>query len=272
MDSLEAQARPFLKWAGGKRWLTSKLSTALPLKFGKYFEPFLGSGASFFSIAPNNATLSDSNKELITTYNVIKDKPEAVVAGLRRLQNAHSKEFYYTMRSKKPRTDLSTALRFLYLNRTCFNGLYRVNKKNEFNVLAGTKNTVVMGDDDFFSVSAALKSAVIINSDFEPIIQSAKREDLIYVDPPYTVKHNLNGFIKYNQSIFSWDDQVRLNRSLVDAKNRGCHIIISNADHSSIRDLYAENFYCESVTRHSVISGSSEFRGITSELLMVHHA
>jgi DNA adenine methylase len=262
---------PFLKWAGGKRWLSRQVGELLPLKFGTYIEPFLGSGAIFFDLCPPTALLSDANKELIETYRTVRDFPREVLRGLRALHKIHSEEIYYAQRSSTPSDKIRRAVRFIYLNRTCWNGLYRVNKKNEFNVPIGTKTTVVMPDDDFQAIAAVLSKAKLRACDFEDTIDAARAGDLIYVDPPYTVKHNMNGFLKYNQTMFSWDDQIRLHACLVRAKRRGSNIIVSNADHKSVRELYADFDVVRQIPRASIIAGDAGARGHTSELLVIHH-
>jgi DNA adenine methylase len=158
------------------------------------------------------------------------------------------------------------AARFIYLNRTCWNGLYRVNKKGEFNVPIGTKSSVILEGDDFELVSKALKSATITTCDFETTIDKAGRGDFIFIDPPYTVKHNLNGFIKYNENIFSWQDQVRLKKSISDAVEKGAFVLVTNANHKSIKELYKGSGEMIALNRASVIAGKSEARGTYSEL------
>jgi DNA adenine methylase len=142
--------KPFLKWAGGKRWLTKQLSDQLPVTFNRYFEPFLGSGAVFFELEPGNAILSDANDELIATYRAVRDYPGEIFHQLKALHTRHDSALYYEQRSFQPTDEISAAVRFIYLNRTCWNGLYRVNRRNEFNVPIGTKDTVIFPDDDFF--------------------------------------------------------------------------------------------------------------------------
>jgi DNA adenine methylase len=263
--------KPFLKWAGGKRWLTKQLAAYLPDTFNRYFEPFLGSGAVYFELAPTDAVLSDANEELIATYCAIRDHPGEIHERLASLHQRHNAALYYEQRSLRAKDPVEAATRFIYLNRTCWNGLYRVNQKNEFNVPIGTKESVIFPDDDFDLVSQALKGADISSRDFEDSIDKAKNGDLIYVDPPYTVKHNFNGFLKYNQVMFSWDDQVRLHDCLVRARSRGCHIVISNADHHSIRELYSDFDDMKSLSRASIIAGKSTARSPTTELLVVHN-
>lgn len=259
---------PFLKWAGGKRWLSRRIIELTGPVSGRYIEPFLGGGAVFFALRPLRSLLSDINWELINTYTAIKDDHEKVFSLLRMHQSAHSKEYYYRMRDYRPRCEYRQAARFIYLNRTCWNGLYRVNRDGEFNVPIGTKTAVLMPTDDWSGLSELLGSAELVCADFEESIFAAGEGDLIFADPPYTVKHNFNGFIKYNDSLFSWRDQIRLRDALLEAKRRGAKVILTNANHASIRDLYDEHFNMESVTRASVLAGSAAHRGQYEELLI----
>lgn len=270
-DTVPAQAvslPPFLKWAGGKRWLSNRIvELAQPLT-GKYIEPFLGGGAIFFALRPSMAILSDANFELINTYQAIRDEPEKITRLLQEHQHLHSKDYFYQMRSYKPHCKFCMAARFIYLNRTCWNGLYRVNLNGKFNVPIGTKSAVIMSTDDWLAMSDLLKPVELICGDFEDSIEKAEKNDLVFADPPYTVKHNFNGFIKYNDALFSWSDQVRLRDALLRAQQRGARVIVTNAHHASIRDLYQEHFLLEPVARASLLAGSSAHRGRYEELLI----
>lgn len=263
----DGEVTPFLKWAGGKRWLAQRSFNIFPEKFGKYIEPFLGSGAIFFALRPEDALLTDINEELINAYKAIKRRRNMLTSALERHANNHSDEHFYLMRSLRPLGSVDRAARFIYLNRTCWNGLYRVNQKGEFNVPRGTKNRVLIEDDNFSAVSRALGGAVVKVSDFESSVDQAGEGDLLFLDPPYTVKHNNNGFIKYNDKIFSWEDQLRLNAAVKRASNRRALIVMTNANHESIRDLY-QDFCLEPLPRHSVLSGKVEGRVRTEELLV----
>lgn len=262
---------PFLKWAGGKRWLTSSHPEVFHVPFSRYIEPFLGSGAVFFRIGPARAILSDKNRDLIATYQAVKDRPELVVRYLKEYQARHSSEYYYEVRSSRPRSRFRSAAKFIYLNRTCWNALYRVNLKGEFNVPVGTKSSVLLESDDFSMVSEMLQRADLIEADFEEIIDQCGIGDFLFVDPPYTVKHNLNGFVKYNEQIFSWNDQVRLREAIVRASARGAKFLMTNANHESVRELYAGQFDEQVLARHSIIAASSRRRERTTELLISNY-
>lgn len=260
--------QPFLKWAGGKRWLFDDNFVSNLPSFDRYIEPFLGAGAGFFSVRPRKAIISDVNRELINLYEVIRDRPRQIEKELEFHQHLHCSEYYYMVRDQKMRGRIKAAARFLYLNRTCWNGLYRLNRSGQFNVPIGTKTLVCLPSDNFKLASELLSSATITACDFENTIAKAKRGDLVFIDPPYTVKHNMNGFVKYNEKIFSWADQVRLRDAVAAASARGASIVLTNADHASIRELYAGFGEQISVPRRSVISGKSEGRSGITELLV----
>jgi DNA adenine methylase len=254
---------PLLKWPGGKRNLLDVILPLLPSRFNKYFEPFFGGGALFFALQPEEAFLSDKNAELIQAYSHVRDRPEAVIRELRKLRN--TEKDYYRVRSVVPRGDAARAARLIYLITLAFNGIYRVNLKGEFNVPYGYK--IHLNPCDAKRVRATsnhLKKAVLRNQDFEEALTLAECGDLVYLDPPYTVAHGNNGFVKYNAKIFSWEDQVRLARVARDLVDRGCAVIVSNADHCSIHSLY-QDFIATRFERDSVIAASSAFRSRITE-------
>ena len=259
---------PFLKWAGGKRWLVSKHSELFPAKYNTYIEPFLGSGAVFFHMSPKKAILGDANSELISTYKAIKEDWASVFKTLKLYHKRHNKDFYYEMRAKNLRSPITKAACFIYLNRTCWNGLYRVNLQGKFNVPIGTKKNVVLDTDDFESISDLLANTDLRVSDYQDIVDSARKNDFLFVDPPYTVKHNFNGFVKYNDKLFSWDDQIRLRDSIENAVSRGVKVLLTNADHESVRKLYKGVGKMTNADRLSVISGDAGARGRYSELII----
>lgn len=259
---------PFLKWAGGKRWLADHLREVMGPIEGTYIEPFLGGGAVFFTLLPKRALLADSNRELVSTYRAIQLQHRAVAGHLAEHQRQHSKQHYYRVRGSTPPTFAKRAARFIYLNRTCWNGLYRVNLNGIFNVPIGTKTTVVLDSDDFLKVSSILRSTTLLNADFQVSISQAGRGDVVFCDPPYTVRHNNNGFVKYNDDLFLWSDQIRLRDSLVQAKARGARVYITNANHQSIKELYSDGFRIREFERYSSIGGLRAIRGNYSELLI----
>lgn len=262
---------PVLKWAGGKRWLVHAHADLFPTEFGTYLEPFLGSAAVFFRLRPKRSVLSDRNCALIDTYRALRNDPQGVRQALQQLHEQHCKEFYYSVRKEVPDSEIQKAARFIYLNRTCWNGLYRVNRKGEFNVPIGTKNTVVLPTDDFDQVSKLLKRAKLLAGDFSSVIDLATENDFLFVDPPYTTKHNLNGFLKYNEILFSWADQERLHNAVIQAANRGVKILVLNANHESVCSLYKRSGRQVVLRRQSVLAGRSKNRCAVEELAILYN-
>jgi DNA adenine methylase len=242
----------------------------MPTSYNRYIEPFLGGGAVFFSLRPNGSLLGDKNPDVVAAYEALKTDWRFVRRSLQYHHRMHSTKYYYQMRDSAPTDLLHQASRMIYLNRTCFNGIYRVNTNGQFNVPIGTKTEVIQETDDFQGVACALENAEIRLADFELLIDEAREGDLVFADPPYTVRHNLNGFIKYNEILFSWNDQERLARSLVRAKDRGVQIVSTNANHFSIRDLYERHgFTLLTVSRFSSISATVSNRKEFEELVIL---
>jgi DNA adenine methylase len=258
---------PFLKWAGGKRWLASSFRHLFPQIPGRHIEPFAGSAAMFFALQPEKAIIADMNGKLIETYVAIRDEVDEFQRYFESFARHHSKELYYQTRKQRFRSPAKRAAQFVYLNRVCFNGIYRENLKGEFNVPLGSKTSAILDSDNFEAVSALLQCAEFLTSDFENVVNRAEEGDLLYVDPPYTTKHNFNGFVKYNQNIFSWEDQERLALAIKRAHHRGANIIVSNADHADVRALYADLFSVRSVTRMNIIASKSQYRRETTEMV-----
>lgn len=262
-------SKPFLKWAGGKRWLIKNHPEVFFEDFKGYYEPFLGSGAVLFHLNPKEGVVSDLNADLINCYQCIKEDWKSVKELLSEHSFKHSDEYYYQVRSKVEEDRFLRAAQLIYLNRTCWNGLYRVNRQGVFNVPRGTKNSVILPDDDFKSVSEVLGYVDVVCSDFESSIENAAEGDLVFVDPPYTVMHNKNGFVKYNEKIFSWEDQIRLKCSVKRASERGAKVLVTNANHESVREIYGNgDFVITEKSRASVISGKPGGRGKSSEIII----
>jgi DNA adenine methylase len=260
---------PFLTWAGGKRWFVQRHPELFPKTFNRHIEPFLGAGSAFFYLKPTKALLGDTNSDLIAAYRGIKENWQSVVRSLKYHSRKHSDEYYYYARGMRPRNLVQRASRMIYLNRTCFNGIYRVNLRGEFNVPRGTKDTVLLDTDCFENVANLLRSADIRLADFEIVINEAKAGDFIFADPPYTVRHNFNGFIKYNEKLFNWSDQERLAKALYRSKCKGVSILSTNANHPSVRELYQDHgFDVKTTSRFSSISASSEHRKQFDELII----
>ena len=259
---------PPFRWPGGKRWLIDRLVELVPANSGRFFEPFFGGGALFWALRPDAATISDSNAALMDCYTAIRDHPRGVSARLRELPQDGTT--YYRVRSERPVDDLARAARFIYLTTLAFNGIFRVNKAGDFNVpFSGRSYPRILDDSYLERYADALRNAEIMSGDFESAVKVAIAGDVVYLDPPYTVKHGKNGFVKYNARIFSWTDQERLARVAQDLANRGCSVIVSNADHDSIRDLY-QGFAESIVTRNSAIAATPKHRGEAQEIVLTN--
>lgn len=261
------KAPPLIKWPGGKRALAPIIMQFIPESFGTYFEPFFGGGALFFALQPTSAILSDTNAELINTYIQVRDNPEQLVETLKTLKNTESD--YYRVRAWTPRTPVRKAARMIYLTKLSFNGIHRVNLQGEFNVPYGHKTHLkTIEKEQLFTTSTALRYAELLAGDFESITSKAGCGDVVYFDPPYTVAHSNNGFVKYNERIFSWQDQKRLAIHAKALAKKGCRVIVSNADHESIHALY-KGFHCQVIERPSVIAASSAYRRQITECIFV---
>lgn len=256
-SDVNGSVRPLLKWTGGKRALAPEIIPLLE-GYGRYFEPFFGGGAVFFQLYPKSSVLSDLNPELINCYETTKKHPEELIASLKRLKN--TEETYYKVRASAPRTAVTRAARFIYLCALSFNGIYRVNLSGQFNVPYGRKEHIYPCDADLIrSISKRLQTCEILCADFEQSASKAIVGDCVYFDPPYTVAHGNNGFVKYNEKIFSWKDQERLEAFARKLAAQGVRVVVSNADHPSIRGLY-KAFNVRTVERWSKISAAAEGR------------
>lgn len=261
----ETACEPLLKWAGGKRRLLPAILPLVPETFGRYYEPFVGGGAVFFSLAPRSATLSDSNAELINTYVQVRDNLTPLISELRKLRNSEAD--YYRIRATVPRSATAKAARLIYLCTLSFNGVYRQNLDGYFNVPYGHKRHLDPCDViKLRQASESLRRCDLLATDFEEAVGEARRGDLVFFDPPYTVAHRNNGFVKYNAKIFSWHDQVRLASLAMKLRRTGIRVIVSNADHPTIRGLY-RGFRVRTVTRCSVMAASARFRRPITECL-----
>ena len=265
--SQQKELVPFLKWAGGKRWLIKRHRDLFPNSIPHLIEPFCGSSAVFFSVCPERATLSDTNVRLIEAYKQIRDDVEYFIECFDSYATQHSESFYYELRKKNFSNATKRAAQFVYLNRVCFNGIYRENLSGEFNVPIGSKESAQLDTDDFVSVANALVNTNIVCCDFEKIIDQSTCGDFLYLDPPYVTKHNFNGFAKYNQKIFSWADQKRLSTAVCKAHKRGVSIVLSNANHEEIRELYKPHLRIISLERFTVVASNPRYRGKTTEMV-----
>ncbi len=272
--------KPFLKWAGGKGQLLDDIESSLPPKFNRYFEPFMGGGAAFFHLYrqgfEGDMFLSDLNEELVTAYLTIRNSVEDLIAELQDGTYEAEKDAFYEIREWDRQPDWKTTdpvrktARMIYLNRTCYNGLYRVNQKGQFNVPYGRyKNPTICDEENLRAVSASLKNAEIRCFDFADAVKTAKRGDLIYFDPPYQPVSETAYFTDYTAEGFGLDEQRRLAALFQDLHNRGCLVLESNSSVKVISDLYSHpDYYIDVVKAKRAISCDPEGRGEIAELLI----
>ena len=262
------KAKPFLRWAGGKSWLVKHLHKLSELKFNRYHEAFLGGASIFFNLRPKKSFLSDLNPDLIETYLAIQQNAPQVVSLLKGYRN--DEEFYYTIRGKQFDDPIERAARFIYLNQTSFNGIYRVNLKGIYNVPFGFRTKEFLDEQNLLTAQSALKGVHLNNCDFYSILENVKKNDLVFLDPPYTVSHNNNGFIKYNEKIFHLDDQVRLSELIDEIKRKDAYYILTNAAHKTIDEIFEKGDRKLLLSRASLIGGAKSTRGQTHEFIFTN--
>jgi DNA adenine methylase len=266
-DLAGAEARPFLKWAGGKRQLLADIRKHLPREFGTYHEPFLGGGAVFFELGPARAYLSDSNERLVRCYRGIKHSVDEVIDRLSGFRK--SRRFFLQMRKQDidKSTDAEVAAWFIFLNKTGFNGLYRVNSRNQFNVPYGDNRSRVICDaDNLRACQRALANAEIEHADFASVLDRAAPGDLVYFDPPYVPLSATSYFTSYTAKGFSNDDQLRLRDLALRLKQRGVRVLISNS--SAAANLYKDDFALKRVLASRQVNSKADRRGKIAELLI----
>lgn len=233
--------KPFLKWAGGKTQMINELLKYAPGKFNKYIEPFIGGGAFYFHLNPELSIISDSNEELIVTYNAVKDNIDEVISILESYSTDEIS--YYKIRALDTMklSLIERAARLIYLNKTCFNGLYRVNKKGEFNVPYGKREGSIINVDSIVSASKFLKNTTILHSDYLPIIDNyARKGDFVFLDPPYYPVSKNADFKRYTKESFYEEDQLKLKEEFDRLVRKGCYVLLTNSDHPKILDLYKD--------------------------------
>ena len=264
--------RPFVKWAGGKRKLIQQYIHYFPKDFKTYYEPFLGGGAVFFYLHPPSAILTDINPELVNAYRCVRDNVEELISLLEEHQIKHCRDYYYQVRQINGTSNLEKAARLIYLNKTCFNGLYRENLKGEFNVPIGKyKNPKICNRALLQSVSAALQNAIIKVRPFEDILKNANScDDFVYFDPPYHPLSPTSNFTAYSRNSFSQDDQIRLKHVFAELAECGVKVMLSNSDCKFIRELYSD-FKINSITASRLINSNGTKRGKISEVLITSY-
>ncbi len=262
--------RPFIKWAGGKRRLLEQYSPFLPTptQFNHYFEPFLGGGAVFFHLHPIRAVLADLNADLINCYRVVRDYPEQLIEVLSKHKT--SEQYFYRVRELTPDnlTPIERASRFIYLNKTCYNGLYRVNKQGQFNVPYGRYKKPLICDTEVIRVaSKSLKNIQLSVSSFEKTVEQARARDFIYLDPPYVPLSPTASFTSYTSVNFTEHDQAKLAQIVRILHQRGCLVMVSNSDTKLVRMLY-QGFNILTVHCARSINSNPFARGTVTELLI----
>jgi DNA adenine methylase len=280
---LEEKPKPFVKWVGGKRQLLKQfkdLALYPPEHFNPdknhYFEPFVGGGAVFFDLLPTRAYLSDMNFDLVTTYNVIKTDVESLISSLNK--HVYEKQYFLNVRSQKV-SDLSLieiASRFIYLNRTCFNGMYRVNSKGQFNVPFGRYDKPLICDaKNLLKVSKTLQNIKIVHNDYKEVLKRAKKGDFVYFDPPYHPLTKTASFTSYTKEDFNEDDQIELRDTYITLHKRGCFVMLSNSNSDFINRIYSE-LIPKGITIHKVnagraINSNASKRGKITEVIVTNY-
>lgn len=274
------KGKPFVKWAGGKRQIMKDIKKYIPDNYSTYYEPFVGGGAVFFELAPKKAVLNDYNKELMNVFECIKDEIrfEKMCNELNHHEANHSEEYYYKIRDldrdKKKfnkLVDYKRAARTIYLNKACFNGLYRVNSKNEFNVPYGKKEKVNTYEGQNLGIVHCIlnfNDIELLSTDFEEAVKNAKKGDFIYFDPPYD--SDTSTFNSYTEDGFGKEEQVRLFKLFEKLDKKGCYIMLSNHNTKLIRDLY-KNYNINVIKAKRNINANGKKRGNVEEVLITNY-
>lgn len=270
-SNISVRSQPFLKWAGGKTQLLKELLKRVPPTYNVYFEPFIGGGALYFAIAPEEAVIADINDDLVNAYVVVRDNPNELLEALSKYKN--EKDFYYEVRSQDQSklSDIEKAARLIYLNRTCFNGLYRVNKSGQFNVpFASYKNPNFVQTDRILAASEILKNTDVHHAGFEKVLAEARAGDFIYLDPPYFPKDVYSDFKRYNKEQFHKNDHERLAELYNELTERGCYVMLSNSDTPFTRDLY-KKWRVDTVYAKRLINKDASKRGEVTEIIVTNY-
>lgn len=265
-------AKPFVKWVGGKRSIISEILPRIPSKINNYYEPFVGGGALFFEIynMVDFSYLSDLNIDLVVSYNVIKENVDELIKKLEIHQKNHNEEYYYQVRSQQELSDpLENSARFIYLMKTCYNGLYRVNKDNEFNTPIGSyKNPAICDKENLKNVANVLNRADIKYQDFTKI--NPKKGDFVYFDPPYHPTSQ-DSFVKYVSNGFTEQDQIRLRDFALELTKKGVNVMLSNSDADFINNIYKKGFNITKITAPRVVNCKADKRQSVYETLITNY-
>jgi len=269
-----SEPKPFIKWAGGKRQLLEDLVKNAPKQFNDYFEPFLGGGALFFKLYTlgkiKRAHLNDSNKALIDAYTVVKEKPLELIAELEDPKYVNDEKTFYKIRAEEPTDLVKSTARLFYLNKTAFNGLYRVNSKGHFNVPFGRyKKANILDEENILAVSQALQKTEITCQDFEQATKNAHANDFIYFDPPYHPLSKTSSFTSYTKEDFNEEDQKRLAKTFNELSNKGCFVMLSNSYNDLVLDLY-HGYNVKIVQASRMINCKGNGRGKIAEVMITN--
>lgn len=273
MTHVRATAKPFLKWAGGKRRLLAQYDPHWPEFSGTYREPFVGSGAVFFHLQPQRSQLADINPELVNAYLCVRDCLPELETTLAAHRDLHSHDYYYATRALSPQdlNSVERAARLIYLNKTCFNGLYRENSRGNFNVPIGKyKNPSILQSDVLRAASAALQGVDIELAPFWEVGDCAQPGDFIYFDPPYYPLSSTSNFTAYTRYTFGETEQIQLRDLFADLQQRGISAAVSNSDCARIRELYA-GFKLIEIEAGRAINSKGDRRGQIKELLILNY-
>ena len=274
------KGKPFVKWAGGKRQIIDKLKMYAPDEFNTYYEPFVGGGALLFELSPKKAVINDYNEELMNVFNCIKDETKfnKMCNELNHHEANHSEEYYYEIRNKdrdkikfKRMADYKRSARTIYLNKACFNGLYRVNSKNEFNVPFNRKAKVNTYDGQNLGIIHSylnFNDIKLLNTDFEEAVKDAKKGDFIYFDPPYDSETST--FNSYTENGFGKEEQVRLARVYKELADKGCYVMLSNHNTTLVKELY-KNFNIHVIEAKRNINANGKKRGKVEEVIITNY-
>ena len=272
---------PFVKWAGGKTQLLEVIESHLPETFNRYFEPFVGGGALLFKIQPKAFSINDSNEELICVYKCLENNElfELLKQELLKHEGNHSEEYYYQVREMDKLEGFNKlpiyvrAARMIYLNKACFNGLYRVNSKGYFNVPSGKKKVVNCFDKKTFdnlNLFFKNRKPVITNIDFEDAVKNAKTGDFVYFDPPYDTWEDKNSFTSYDKNAFGKEEQVRLAKVFKELSDKGVYVMLSNHNTKLINELY-KGFHITVVPAKRMINSKADGRGEVEEVIITNY-
>lgn len=274
--------KPFVKWVGGKKQLLDIINLYRPKSFGRYYEPFVGGGSVFMNLQYSKTTINDYNTELINVYEVVRDSVDELLAVLKVHAEKNSQEYFYSLRewdrtgTLEEKNSVERAARFIYLNKTCYNGLFRVNAQGQFNVPYGRyKNPNIVNEEVLRADSKFLNKSTIkiLKGDFEHSVKNAKKGDFIYLDPPYApLVEDTHNFVGYTLNGFGYEEQLRLRDLFIKLDKKGCYVMLSNSSSKIIHELYkdyAETTEIVGATR--MVNSKASGRGKVDEVLIMNY-